>query len=106
MRTLSQDIRHSLRLLRRTPGFSFFVVIALGLGIGTNTALFTVVNNILLQPLPFSQPDELVEISTGARAFPLEDLRRGQSFSAVGLRTRNIVHWHNSRFCPAAPSLS
>jgi len=55
-----KDLTHSLRMFRRSPGFTIAAVAALTLGIGTNTAIFTVVNAVLLKPVPFPDPNSLV----------------------------------------------
>ncbi len=81
--TFPDDLRHSIRALQSTPGFTALVVLALGLGIGANSALFTVVNSLLLRPLPYERPRELVEISLARRVLPLEELNRAESLRGV-----------------------
>jgi predicted permease len=62
LETLVQDMAYTFRVLRKKPGFALVTIFTLALGIGANTALFSIVNSVLLNPLPFSRPDELVAV--------------------------------------------
>ena len=65
MSLLLRDVRHGWRLLRRQPAFTVVAILTLALGIGTTTAVFTVVNGVLLRPLPYRDPGRLVMLFYG-----------------------------------------
>ena len=69
MRTFWQDVRYGVRMLGKNPGFAAVAILTLALGIGANTALFSVVNGVLLNPLPFPEPDQLYALYYKTPAF-------------------------------------
>ena len=82
--TLLQDVRYALRMMRRNPGFTIVVVLTMALGIGANSAIFTIVNGVLLRPLPFPDANRLVSAL--------------QSHDTLGLRPATLpdyVEWRD-----------
>jgi hypothetical protein len=80
------DLRYTMRPLRRSPVFTAAAVLTLALGIGANTAIFSVVNAVLLRPLPFAHPDRLVRVAEKNDRLNLPD------FSAS---VPNYLSWKN-----------
>jgi predicted permease len=89
-----QDVRYGIRSLRRNPGFALVIIVTMALGIGANTAIFSVVNGVLLRPLPFKDGDKLVELHQGSgdpdpandigfSPKDIADYREARSFSDV-----------------------
>ncbi len=68
MNTFLQDLRYGLRMLRRNPGFTAVTVIALALGIASSTAIFSIVDEVLLHPLPYPNPEQLLDVSQSERS--------------------------------------
>src|ERR1044071_582084 len=84
METLIQDLRYGMRMLIKNPSFTIVAVITMALGIGANTALFSVVNGVLLKSLPFTHPDRVMfALETNAKFPP----------PGVGSSTLNYRDW-------------
>jgi predicted permease len=91
LETLLHDIRFGLRMLRKNPGFTAVAVLTLALGIGANTAIFSVVNAVLLRPLPYQNPGNLVQVwNTYLPAWPQLGLSPGD-FEDFRKRTQNFT---------------
>lgn len=97
---LSQDLRFGIRQLRRNPGFTVVAVVTLALGIGATTAIFSVVNSVLLQPLPYKEPDRLIRFFETEEApgnFPLSgaDYLDWQAQNTT-LQAMSLYSWPNN----------
>ena len=91
MTTLWQDIRSALRVFRRSPGFVVMVILILAMGIGANTAVFSVVNAVLFKRLPYAEPDRIVE---------LQEQRLQQGLNRIASSHHTFLYWrqHNEVF--------
>src|SRR5580704_13246947 len=96
MSSLVSDLRHSLRVLTSNPGFTTVAVAALALGIGANTAIFSVVNAVLLAPLPYPESDRIMRIDRGFK---------GQSDGGSSVSTPKYMAWKKANQTFAAMAL-
>jgi predicted permease len=102
MTTLLQDLRYAIRILLKSPGFAIIAILTLALGIGANTAIFSVVNGVLLNPLPYPHPNQVVTVATaypggeGSISYPdlLDWIQDNHSFSwLAGYKSFQSFNW-------------
>src|SRR5262249_35420740 len=103
MDALLRDVRHGLRRVVSAPGFTAIAILTVALGIGANVAIFTVVNAVLIRPLPFPNPDRLVRIAADARATGGRNIGLSEP-ELADLRERAGPFHRVPPVCPLPPS--
>ncbi len=84
--TIWNDLRYSMRALRREPGFAAAAILTVALGVGANTAIFSIVNGVLLRPLPYAQPERLIALREVVPAMV-------QTYPTLPVSARHLVEW-------------
>jgi putative ABC transport system permease protein len=91
LETSWRDLLHALRTMRKNPAFAITAVLTLGVGIGGNTGMFTVIRSVLLKPLAYRDPDRLVQISGGSTSVRFDDMTvAAHSYRGIGAYSRGI----------------
>src|SRR6516165_6797104 len=91
LETVWSDIRFGARMLRNSPGFTAVAIFTLALGIGANTAIFSVVDAVLLRPLPYAEPDRIVTVAESNRPYDLPSRNEVSAGNFFDWRLRNHV---------------
>jgi hypothetical protein len=86
-----QDLRYAIRTLRKSPGFTAAVVLTLALGIGANTAIFTLTDSVMLKPLPVANPGQLYRLGDNNNCCVMEGTQNGGSFVLYSLSGINLL---------------
>jgi predicted permease len=102
LETLAQDLKYGARSLRRNPGFTGVVALTLGLGIGANTAVFSVVRGVLLRPLPYARGQDVVALHQPAPQSGLEDIglsvKEVEDYRTLTPSLEDVVEYHSMNF--------
>src|SRR5438105_808043 len=87
-----RDVRHGLRVMRQSPGFTAAALLTLALGIGATSAVFSVVRTVMLEPLPYRDPDRIVAVWETTRGGASRNVIAPANFVAWRERTRTLEH--------------
>src|SRR5690606_22368338 len=98
------DIRYALRWLGRSPGFAGVAILSLGLGVGVNTAMFSLVDSLLFRPLPVSEPDRLVDVFTSSSDG--DEYATSSYADFADLKARNVVFSDMTGYSPMFAALA
>ena len=98
-----RDLRHGARVLRRAPGFTAAALVTLALGIGATSAIFSVVRTVMLEPLPYREPDRIVAVWETNRGGTSRNVIAPANFVAWRERTRTLEHLGHGRTRRASP---